>query len=240
MVPAAAPKRLGLLQRPVADPADRPPRRGRARRRDRRPRSPVTSRCARSIPRTSTDLTRSCCPRTALRHGRSSNEMPAPPRLALAAVPFDLTRDLPVRATLFSRNAGRAPAPADHPPHRGGRRVPPPLANDLSTAYAARHGGTEPVFEPLPVQYADFVVWQRETLAGRARPAGRLLGRAAGRVAAGGHVPVRPAAARPWRRTRARTSSSRSPPSCTAGFGSWPDRPAAPRSWCCRRQPRRC
>ncbi|WP_158515643.1 non-ribosomal peptide synthetase, partial [Kitasatospora sp. MBT63] len=86
-------------------------------------------------------------------------------RLALAARhPYDITTELPLRATLFTLAADQHVLLLLLHHVAGDGWSLAPLTRDLATAYAARRAGTAPQWPPLPVQYADYALWQQRTL----------------------------------------------------------------------------
>ncbi|MFE9423849.1 amino acid adenylation domain-containing protein [Kitasatospora sp. NPDC006697] len=90
----------------------------------------------------------------------------------LAAEPFDLAVDLSLRAHLLAVDArDHVLVLVIHHIATDGASTGP-LFRDLATAYRARCGGTAPDWDPLPVQYTDYTLWQLAQLGDEADPDG--------------------------------------------------------------------
>ncbi|MFB7941505.1 amino acid adenylation domain-containing protein, partial [Streptomyces sp. NPDC056049] len=84
---------------------------------------------------------------------------------------FDLSAEAPVRVTLVRDAEREADALVVLLHHIASDEWSMgPFLHDLEHAYAARLRGEAPEFAPLPVQYADFALWQRAALGDPADP----------------------------------------------------------------------
>ncbi|MFG3506480.1 amino acid adenylation domain-containing protein [Streptomyces sp. NPDC047821] len=108
--------------------------------------------------------------RPAVEHVRAPQD--EVPGLVDAAInrPFDLAAELPLRATVIEV------APDDHVVVILLHHITTdewsdrPFLRDLAAAYEARIAGAAPDWEPLPVQYADYALWQQRLLGDPADP----------------------------------------------------------------------
>ncbi|WP_420312375.1 non-ribosomal peptide synthase/polyketide synthase [Streptomyces sp. YS-B37] len=79
--------------------------------------------------------------------------------------PFDLTTELPLRCDVFRLGPDEHVVAVVLHHITTDEWSDRPFLADLDTAYAARREGRAPEWTPLPVQYADYTLWQDDLLA---------------------------------------------------------------------------
>ncbi|MFD6391753.1 amino acid adenylation domain-containing protein [Nocardia sp. NPDC060259] len=107
------------------------------------------------------------------------------------AAPFDVTTDAPIRLALWRLSADEhvLALVAHHIAADGWSHGP--LVADLSAAYTARAAGSRPHWDPLPLQYADYALWQHDRLGDRRDPQSPAARQLAHWVQALGGAPAR-------------------------------------------------
>ncbi|MGW4773651.1 amino acid adenylation domain-containing protein, partial [Nocardia sp. NPDC004278] len=92
-----------------------------------------------------------------------------------AATGFDVATELPIRVRVY-RVTGSNNGTPDYAVAFVVHHIAAdgfsfgPLARDVAAAYLARAAGEAPVWAPLPVQYRDYSLWQRELLGAESDP----------------------------------------------------------------------
>ncbi|WP_432006444.1 daptomycin non-ribosomal peptide synthetase DptA [Streptomyces parvus] len=90
---------------------------------------------------------------------------------------FDITSDTPLRATLLRVSPEEHVLVVVIHHIAGDGWSMGPLVRDLVTAYGARTRGDAPEYTPLPVQYADYALWQHAVAGDEDAPDGRTARR---------------------------------------------------------------